>query len=329
MQAFARGGITVSTVGIGRDADSDFLRAVALGTGGEYYYVKDATTLPLIVLEDTKRVLEKSGFLEEKILPRIAPGSEMLKGIKQEQVPPILGYVITTPKKRAEVAVYTNARGLKDPLLAGWRYGLGRAVAYTSDAEARWSKEMVGWTMFSKFWTQVLRWTMRERSSGLYLVRARSERGSERLELETFSPADEGASFRVGLPAGKAGSKRFVNLHQVAPHTYAGEGVAIPPGLNAVTVEKREGGTVTDQKEAALMRLASLPPAGPEASVVGNNVELLGAIARATGGNLNPAPEELAFPPETVPVRKSLDGWLLPFVFALILADVAVRKLWT
>ena len=325
---YAQGGVTVSTIGIGRDADSNCLRAVALGSGGEYYYVRDATTLPMIVLQDTRKVLEKSGFLEETIVPKFGEKSAMLKGIRQEQLPELKGFVITTAKRGADVALYTDVRGLRDPLLAAWRRGLGKTVAWASDAEGRWSGGMVGSKMFGKFWAQVVRWAMRERSQDYYLVRAKPSGGREYLELQAFSPVKEGITFRIipGSPAAK--EKKAVGLHQVAPDTWSAEVRGISPSLDSVTVEKVESGRVTGRKEVALFRRAPAKAAPTVESVTGTNAALLRAIARAGGGEVDPVLDAQAFRPEKAPSRKSLAPYLLPFAFALVLADIAVRKLW-
>ena len=58
----------------------------------------------------------------------------MVRGIGADEYPTLLGYVATTPKPRAETPLWTD-KG--DPLLAHWQYGLGRAVAFTSDAKAQ------------------------------------------------------------------------------------------------------------------------------------------------------------------------------------------------
>ncbi|MCX6339082.1 MAG: VWA domain-containing protein [Candidatus Aureabacteria bacterium] len=327
ISSFGREGISVSTVGIGGDVNSAFLRAVSIGSGGDYYYVKDASTLPLIVLEDNRKTLQKSGFSEEAFIPKIGEKSEMLKGISQEQIPRLLGHTITMAKDRAEVALYTDVRGPRDPVLAGWRCGLGKTVAYASDAEARWSKEMVGWEMFSKFWVQVLRWTMRERSSDYYLVRARTEGGRQYCELQTFSPLREGTSFRIGLPAKPGEKGRTVRLHQVAPDTFAGEVRDLAPSIDSVTVEKIEHGKLIDRKEVALIRRIASQLSSPETSVRGNNEDLLRAVAQAARGRLNPGDDELAFSAEKVPGSRSLAGALLPCAFIFLLLEIALRKL--
>jgi hypothetical protein len=315
-------------VGIGGDADSRFLRAISVGSKGDYYYVKDASTLPLIVLEDNRKTLRKSGFLEEAFVPVIGDRSEMLKGIGREQIPRLLGYALTTARQNAEVALYTTVRGPRDPILAGWRYGLGRTVAYASDAEARWSKEMVEWEMFGKFWVQVLRWAMRERSTDYYLVKAKTERGRQYCELTTFSRLRDGTSFRIALSDGGGEKGRLVRLHQIAPDVFVGEVSGLPPSIDAVTVEKMEHGKVVDRKEVALIRRIASQISSPETSVRGNNEALLRAVAEAAGGRLNPKADELVFQAERVSTHKSLARILLPFVFIFLLLDVAVRKLW-
>lgn len=324
--AFAQNGVTVSTIGI--DTKSNLLVGIALGTGGEYYYVKDATILPLLVLQDTRKVLEKSGFLEETITPRFGEKSAMLKGISQEQLPVLKGFVITTPKRGADVALYTDVRGLKDPLLAAWRRGLGKTVAWTSDAEGRWSGGMVQSKMFGKFWAQVVRWAMRERSQDSYLVRAKTDGGRDYLDLQSFSTVKEGVSFRVIPGSPRAKEAKAVELHQVAPDTWSAEVRGLSPSLDSVTVERVEAGKAAVRKEVALFRRAPAKTAPTAESVTGTNLSLLRAVAGAAGGEVDPALDAASFAPERVPARASLARYLFPLVFTLLLLDIAARKLW-
>ena len=37
------------------------------------------------------------------------------------------------------------------PILAQWQYGLGRAVAWTSDFKGQWARDWVGWDQFAGF----------------------------------------------------------------------------------------------------------------------------------------------------------------------------------
>ncbi|MCX6356893.1 MAG: VWA domain-containing protein [Candidatus Aureabacteria bacterium] len=320
---YCANGVTLSTIGIGRQVREIFLKDLAMA-GGNYYYIEDATMLPIIVLQDTRKVLDRKGFLEDTIIPRMGAKSDMLKGIAAEQIPRLKGYIVTTAKPRADVVLYTDVRKIRDPLLASWRAGLGKAVVFTSDAEARWSAEMVGWGMYRKFWTQVVRWTMRARPEEEYLVRLASDGGRERLVLQQYGAVPGDVSFRIAM--GSGAHKRSVSMHQVAPETYEGEVKNLPREMDAVTVEKIEGGRVVSRKETALIRRVAPPVAGVESQTTGTDEALLAAVARSAGGVLNPAIEGLTFTPETVQTTTPLAAWLLPWIFILFLADIALRK---
>jgi hypothetical protein len=73
------------------------------------------------------------------------------------QVPALYGYVGTSAKVTAQVVLETPQG---DPLLATWQYGLGRAVAWTSDATGRWAADWVRWTGFPTFWAQTVAWSI-------------------------------------------------------------------------------------------------------------------------------------------------------------------------
>ena len=46
-------------------------------------------------------------------------------------------------------------------LLASWTYGLGKAVALTTDAGPRWAADWAAWPGYDKFISQMVRWSMR------------------------------------------------------------------------------------------------------------------------------------------------------------------------
>jgi uncharacterized membrane protein len=323
--AYAREGVSLSAIGIGSDTDEDFLKALAYGTDGEYYRVDDINTLPMIVLMDKDKVLAKRGFLEEAFTPSIGDRTGMLKGIERSQLPRLLGHVITVPKERAEVPLYTDIRGVKDPVLASWRYGLGKAAAFMADAEARWSREMVSWKMFAKFWAQVVRWLMRDRMNEALAVQCRAVDGKSYVTLNAVSESDETGRYRL-IFRGPGGKDETVALYRTAPHEFRAEIDYLPPSLNSVEIEKVAGDKRLFKKEAALIRREGASPPSGETASVGNDTGLLKDIAEATGGTLDPDVSGLEFQPVTVVVRKDLTGWLIPLVFVFLLGDIAARK---
>jgi hypothetical protein len=57
-------------------------------------------------------------------------------------LPQLQGYVATTPKPAAQVVLISNLGG---PVLTVWQYGLGRVVAWTSDALGLWTADWLRW----------------------------------------------------------------------------------------------------------------------------------------------------------------------------------------
>ena len=51
------------------------------------------------------------------------------------------GYLATSAKGAAQTVLVSENR---DPILATWQYGLGKATAFTSDATGRWARDSPG-----------------------------------------------------------------------------------------------------------------------------------------------------------------------------------------
>src|SRR6185436_10979570 len=131
MEDIVKQRITVSTVLISGHFGPETMAMMASVGRGQFYNIHNAAELPQIFIKEAAVIL-KSAIFEEPFTPKIVAGSEVTKGIGA--YPQLLGYVCTTPKDRAETPLLSD-KG--DPLLAHWQYGLGRAVAWTSDAKAR------------------------------------------------------------------------------------------------------------------------------------------------------------------------------------------------
>ena len=120
-------GITLSVIGAGGGA-SDFLRGLAERGGGRYYDASSLDETPRIFLRETKLAL-RSYIQEGQFTPRRGLPSPIVDAL--DNLPTLTGYVATTAKPAAQPLLLSEQR---DPILAAWQYGLGRAVAWTSDA---------------------------------------------------------------------------------------------------------------------------------------------------------------------------------------------------
>src|SRR5690606_300652 len=101
----------------------------------------------------------------ETVLPvRTAAGESFVAGVPAD-LPPLEGFVETTPKAAASVLIEDD-RGR--PVLGAWRYGAGRVLAFTSHGVGPWTS---GWTEadgFADWWSGWLRWVVQPgRATGI------------------------------------------------------------------------------------------------------------------------------------------------------------------
>ena len=151
-------GITISTVGVGGGAQMPLLQAMAAAGGGQSYQTMDPASITRIFTQDTM-VHTGRMIREEAFDPQQVESHPMLKNWTEFESPPLLGYVKTNRKATSQIPLVTD---LGDPLLAHWRYGLGKVTAFTSDCKSRWAALWIGqWGGYSQLWAQILRETAR------------------------------------------------------------------------------------------------------------------------------------------------------------------------
>ncbi|MGH2522054.1 MAG: VWA domain-containing protein, partial [Anaerolineales bacterium] len=214
----AENGITLSSVAVGRDAAQDLLRELAEAGGGLYHFAEDPSTIPAIFTEETT-LATRAYIIEGEFFPQQVSPSPILSGIAS--APALLGYIGTTAKEAAQTILISSQ---EDPVLAAWQYGLGRSVAWTSDATGRWAKNWVGWDQFARFWAQVVRYTLSQGAQANTDVQV--SRAGEQATVTVDAQSDAGA-YLNGLTVqanvvGPDGSAQNVTLLQVAPGRYEG-----------------------------------------------------------------------------------------------------------
>ena len=84
--------------------------------------------------------------------------------------------------------------------MAGWRYGLGRVLAFAAPLGDPWTGELLRWASFPGLWAQMVRWTARPLENRLLDARITFVGGIGRLVAEAFTEEGERANF-LGLRA--------------------------------------------------------------------------------------------------------------------------------
>jgi len=319
--------ITLTAVGMGTKTDPhvNFLRTLSESCGGGRFYITDdVRKLPEIFAKDTY-IVSRNALVEikEGFAPAVASGAEAISNINWDQAPRLYGYVATMPKPKGEMLLLAKD---DEPLLARWRFGLGKAAVFTSDAKDRWGRDWLAWGDFDRFWAQIVRWTMRDSVRGNVSTQVVTTGSHVRFICDAVTADGE-------LVNGKMLSARIISpdpgarpeklaLHQVAPGRYAAEfDATITGSAYQVVVVDEETERIVDSAGAVL----SYPP---EFRDLEPNRALLNQVAEAARGTYT---ENLAgtFARAGRPVRalRSVWVWLLVAAVGLLVLDIASRRL--
>ena len=224
--------VKVSTVAIGTHgpAESSLLKRIANQTGGTYYAVNNPKMLPRIYQKEARRVSRPLIFeRKDGLTPRVRFPHEMIQGI--ESVPPITGFVMTTLKEKPllEVSLISplpEGDGANNTILASWTFGLGKTVAFTTDAGKRWASAWTDWENYDKFFSQMVRWSMRPvGDTGKFTVATDVEDGKVKLVITALDKDDEFLNFldMGGTVVGPDMKPINLDVKQTAPGRYVGE----------------------------------------------------------------------------------------------------------
>lgn len=150
-------GITVSSVSIGKGAERTLIEQIARLGGGTFHATDDFAALPSILSQEAM-LLSGSPIEQGTTQPLWAARNEpFLRGLPA-QMPPIDGFVLTTPKPEASLSIVVpDSKGEPMPLLASWRYGAGQVLALTTEAVGPWSSQWQGLEAYPALWAQALR----------------------------------------------------------------------------------------------------------------------------------------------------------------------------
>ncbi len=312
--------LTVCGIGHGGDPHVPFQRALAKAGGGQLFIVNEAADLPGLFQRDVQTI-QQSWFVEKPFLPRSDPSDAVLAGVPFAAAPPLLGYDLSTPKPGAAVAL--SAPGQGDPVFAHWRYGLGRAFAFTSDDRAHWAVHWLPWPGYGRFWAQAVRWSLRSQSATDFQTTVSDEQGRAHIVVDAYN-AGGGFADRSPLSSHVVApdlTAQTVLLSQTAPGRYEGTFDADQTGAYMVNV--RQGGA-----SASSQTVGYVVPYSPEYRTLGPNLPLLTQLADGTGGKIQPDPTKV-FRDSAIWVAGIIDlaPALLLLTALLFLADIAVRRL--
>ncbi len=321
-----QGGVTISTIAIGRDPNIQLLSAISKYGGGAFYHTYSAVTLPELFLQDVRQHTGEMTLVEKDFQPRSVSPNPVLKEFAGRKLPIVKGYVSTELKPRASLDLYVDRDGRREPLVASWRYGAGKAMAITTDASGRWSSEWIRENVFGQVWDRLLGWLSPEVPNTPKVDVALGYRdGRLRLRLTDYDETARAARMVNATVTRPDGSSAELVLSEETAGEMTASFDAPRPGVYYIHLKSSPGG-----KSAATfppLAYTVSPAATAELPRQDPNYDLLEHLASATGGRLNPAPGEIALARPTLEQRASLGSYLLVAAMILLIGEALVRRL--
>jgi uncharacterized membrane protein len=323
-ELFENSNVTTTTISIG--VDSPLLEQMAQAGGGNYHIVMDASSIPTIFSQETV-LATRSYIFEQEFVPSLTARNPIMDGINA--LPPLLGYVGVTAKNASQV-VLRAPNEFQDPVLAAWQYGLGRSVAFTSDATARWGVNWVTWGDFSRFWSQAVRWTITEGTTNNVETRVVMEDNQAKVIVDARNEDGtflNGLTLQTSVVDPEFGNQRLT-LQQVAPGRYEAAFTPSQEGayLLRLTGQATDsaGGTVDVNQTTGWVMSYS-----PEYATATSADSVLPVLADITGGRSLSENINRAFDRDIISrdARTPLAPTLLLLAMVLLPIDIAVRRL--
>ena len=312
--------ITLSTVGVGSDADQNILTQMAEWGNGRFYFTNDPQNIPQIFARETMSA-SKSSLQETPFQVKMIRPADFLVGVPLDTAPFLLGQVLVKVKPTADLWLVSE-RG--DPLLATWRYGLGQTAAFTSDARNRWAVEWLRWEGFGKFWVQLTRKLKRPVALKNFPAMMDRENNGFRLKVDAVNESGDFVSDLQGdvLVVAPDGTEKKFSLNLAAPGRLEAYFPADQKGSYHAQILLKRGGQLVEQQYVS--GTVGYPD---EFSLRPPDEAKLRALASGTGGKFNPKPQEILQGDERhAEVERELWPWLLIAALLVFVGDVAARR---
>ena len=311
--------VTISTIGVGDYINRELLEELARKTKGKVHFVENPETIPQIINAEV-RSTEDLAIQERPVRAvRVRP-IEFTDGIDFARAPRLLGFVKAEAKEGSETILRVD---VDKPLLVRWRYGLGRVIAFMSDAKSRWSAPWVRWSAFGTLWPQMVRDASHRDRTVRAGVRPGNGEGETIVYYDVLGNADNpAAALNVSGPPHilvevPGETSRKVSLEETSPGHYEARIPAGQGGLYRIV----SGSSELILPEAGFYREAE------EMKPQAVNTALLSEISRVTGGRMHPSMDQLLNDKGSfVRERKPLWPYWLILALVLNLLEVALRK---
>ena len=317
-QKMAAAGITCSTVSISSEADLPLLRDIARISGGRTFVTNSASEVKRI-FADESRIATKRAQVDHPFTPTLSGYFAPLARLDLSATPQLLGYVATTLRTGAQQVMTAEN---KQPLLGVWRYGLGQAAVFASDADGSWAREWVKWPDYPRLWSGVVRQLMRDRTSSALTIDGKVIDGS----LEVVAELDEAHAKNAKnldvevYATDSATVSHRVEMTRTGPGQLRGRTPWSSDGSIVLNAKAQDGSALLGAAVRVVDQVIT-----PEL-VLGDDEALLATIAQLSGGEVVSIDNLEQASSSSGQHRVPLAPWMLALALIVFLVDLFVKR---
>lgn len=310
------GGITISTVAAGLDADIQLLEYIAQKAGGRFYVTDQYSNIPTIFAKET--FMAARAYLNNReFAPRLVNMHSVLEGVVEDGMPSLLGYIASSPKDSSRVILESDEG---DPILTLWQYGLGKTIAWNSDMKGVWSGNYVNWDKNHVLWNNLINWTIENYSAENLEVSTRIQGGYGEINaVQKNSNETIDTKAIITTPSLEAIE---IDLNPEAPGRYKGSFRIDDTGAYLIKVVQSKDGEVQSAVSTGMSVQYS-----PEYSIDANSDKLERLVIESGGSYIKEVEEVFEGPIAPVKGRMDLTSPMLLLALLAFLVDIAVRRL--
>lgn len=228
--------ITMSTIAVGTDSDTELLENLARDCGGRYYYSDSSTDVPKIFVEEVY-LSGTTYFKNGEFGISGSMSHDILSGLYQDGIANINAYIATTSKTESREIMSTSE---EDPLLVCWQYGLGKTVAWTTNASGTWNEALAEMQDYAEMWKRILNYTSMESSIGKDTLSVYRRRG--KLELNYIASEYSEDTVVEGIYTTPSGETRELMLTSDSPGSYTASFTPEGEGIYGMSIRRIENG---------------------------------------------------------------------------------------
>lgn len=310
-------GITLSTVAVGRGADTLLLKALAYGGMGRYYQTDEFSDIPSIFAKEAFLAGQK--YIQNRsFYPELVTSAGLLKGI--EAIPMLDGYVCTKVKATAQTVFRSD---IQDPILAVWQYGLGRTAAWTSDIRGAWTSKWNMWQDAPVFWGNLIGWLIQKNINAGYSVKTDLRDGRGYILIESDLEKTVYEESLEGTVVSPDGAEEAIRFNAIRPGVYEAVLKKSDPGAYIVHAQ------IPSEEGFENVSAGIVMPYSNEYRFINENAgSFIEKLAKAGGGRVITSPKEVfEGPVQDLGAKKDITNLLIIAALCLLMADIAFRKI--